>query len=187
MDQVSYLCACDNVIQAHLLKSLLEDYEIQVTVHVPIDLEIGHPHLLVHSADYDLAAGIADAFHRHVVQAADDEGESPATDEWWRCERCNAPRITRCPDCEAEGSDFHIGYHLPTEDESADIRATAVCLNCDALFVAGVLEPCPACTTMGYPRSASSPALVTPLQVSILWWSGLIVAAALLWMWYQGG
>jgi hypothetical protein len=122
-DDLVEIYRAGSVQQAHLLKNLLADRDIDAVVGNTV-LEGGAgvdvvgwntlARVSVAESDAELARRIAMEFERTVSdnpELADEIDETVATDEeddWPRCPGCGEPRLTRCPICETTGTEFPV-------------------------------------------------------------------------------
>lgn len=136
-----------------MLKNLLESYG--VSSHV-IDRDMASlreniertPEVVVAESDVEVARGIAEIFHNHLVNSTTNElaiqdsdydefeadEDTPATvwPGWPTCPRCNERRQTACPICENAGNLFALAY-VPAELQTRDLV--------DSLISAGFVRP----------------------------------------------
>ena len=138
-----------NAIQAHLLKQLLAERDIAARVvgdsMINVESLDSAVSVLVPQVDQELAAFIAEAFDRNVIQVEpmDDACEhiNITWDEWPRCANCGAVRETWCPACGTIGTDF-----TPADYNGLyDIDDLLLCEVCDEAFEPQFTRSCAQC------------------------------------------
>jgi hypothetical protein len=145
----------DDLQQAQLVRSLLEDHDI--AAHVLHDRQIdlgqiaahvtGHGHhrhstarVLVRQSDGEAAYELVAAAEEDLVQgrsspelaALEDEADR-ATDTWPVCPDCRRRRHTSCPVCQTAGTQFPAAFHAQIDDRAA-AQLLVLCTTCDEAF-----------------------------------------------------
>jgi hypothetical protein len=73
--------------------------------------------------------------------------------EWPHCPECGAPRATKCPACETEGTTWEQAFgppaaHFERREDAVDSqprRFAVICPTCDEVFVPTLARRCNAC------------------------------------------
>lgn len=142
--------------QAHLLRNLLADYDIEANVTGDALSNAGSE--FVHSSGFavmvdesqaELAQQIAEAFQRHVVQAKTslEEVNDEASLHWnaWPiCPHCRARQTAICVYCGERGDDFPLAEWQGIESPSPE-EVLLVCGTCDDVFHPQFYRDCPWC------------------------------------------
>ena len=158
-DRLSVIYRTGEADKAHLLQSILADYDIRCRVAdqaITLDMstDLRPISVYVNQTDVELATRIVESFERHLAAAsvdatADDEFDAPCIwVQWPTCPRCGHSRETACPYCATVGSDFELAYQ-PTDATPADADddwPLLICHTCSEPFQPTFIRHCARCS-----------------------------------------
>ncbi len=170
--RVIYIAA--NPEQAHLLRNLLEEHDIEAfvindtlnSVHfaasdwlvrasgAPGFLPMA-PRVVVDEADAEAARAIALEVDQDLrdgtmsPELARLEEEAGSDDEWPHCPHCGRPRMSSCPVCQTSATHFPAAFMLEDEtaggDPARDEQRLVICPTCDEAFAPRFPSRCEWC------------------------------------------
>ena len=158
-DQPTVIYTAANPLEAHELKNLLADEEIEayvindalqaVTGEVPMGWATA-ARVLVAEQDAVRARALAEEFDRRTALARTERrNEAAATSRaevsLVLCPACDRPRTAVCPICETAGADFLSGDAPPSADPADSETQLLICPTCDEPFEPGYLRRCEWC------------------------------------------
>lgn len=143
--------------QAHLLQSLLAEYNIEARLvggsRSGGESTDGHDGtmVLVNPQDVKIANGILDAFNRHVIAATTPPEEfedwpPKVWSDWPTCPKCDSLKQVCCPVCNAASTSFELGFTNQFSEEQPDTdEILLICSDCDEPFAPKFYRQCVWC------------------------------------------
>jgi len=178
--------------QAHLLQSLLEEYNIEARIAGESGFSgesTGGQDgtvVLVNRNDVEIARGIVDAFDRHVIATGANEEEfddwpPKVWSNWPSCPQCDARRQVCCPVCSAAGTGFELGFTNQDHEELLDEEEILlICSDCDEPFAPEFYRQCVWCGhDFGDGKELPAPSKLPSLELTGRPLAVLITMAAL--------
>jgi hypothetical protein len=184
----------DDLQQAQLVRSLLEDNDIAAHVLHDRQIDLGpiaanvtdhghHQHstarVLVRQCHGEAAYNLivaADEDHQHGRSSPDlaalEAEADRATDDWPVCPDCRRRRHTSCPVCKTAGTQFPAAFHAEIEDEGK-AQLLVLCTTCDEAFAPKFPARCEWCGHH-FPDGWELPPIKTTEPIDI---NGRVVAA----------
>lgn len=142
---------------AHMLRQVLQDYEISASVPLTTGNE-SPVEVMVHAEHWELATRIVAAFDKHILAVKENDDQEDEEFHFWLdwpvCPNCKTPRQTKCQFCQTAGTDFVLADTPPidvdadatgTTDEDLEYDVMLLCHTCDEPFEPIFYRTCPWC------------------------------------------